>query len=215
MNEPKRVSFWLIIGAMLVAIFIVFEIRAQQNDDHGHGQAHHGNDGELVVVEQAKRSVGVGLSGSDMDINDCLATHSILFGLWQGTHTNPYCEAARMDRDGNYLAAAELRCSTRKYEKVYGKGQECINAVIRSAPVEATEVLVGQVPDDDARYDELLERLNKYENERQQANRSYTAQQQVQQQQYEEIKQIETARKRKIELIREEFGSEQATETDR
>jgi len=160
-SESKRVSLWLILLVMLVIFFIVFDIHAQGAHDNCNGQSC--NDGEIVVLEsQVKRSIGIGVSGGDMDINDCLATHAVLWGIWQGTHINAMCEAAKMDRDGNYQGAAEMRCSSHKYKKVYGKGQECIDAVIRSAP-PVLEVLVGQVPDtdedNDARYAEQQEEI--------------------------------------------------------
>jgi len=133
-NEPKRVSLiWVILMALAVAV-IVFDVA------YGDDEIIQSNDMNSNNMAQTAGSVSTGgnralaLSGSDMAIRDCLATHSLLFGLWQGTHTNPYCEAVRMDLDGNFLAAAEMRCSTKKYRKTYGKGQECIDAVIRSAP---------------------------------------------------------------------------------
>lgn len=151
-------------AAMFFALLIVLTSIALINAAYGQGDhecqgGHNCNDDGSIIVETVvpgSSSRGYALSGGDMDINDCLATHSILFGLWQGTHINPMCEAARMDRDGDYLGAAEMRCSTRKYRKVYGRGQACIDSVVRTAPVAATAVLVGQVPDtdedDDARY---------------------------------------------------------------
>ena len=76
------------------------------------------------------RAYSVG--GGDMDIDDCLATHSILFGLWQGTHINKLCEADRLNRDGKYQAAAEMKCSIRSIRRIYG--ENCIKAVKISAP---------------------------------------------------------------------------------
>lgn len=196
---------WIIRGLVLFLMgAVLFLIGSPAWAQGAHDNCNGPSCNDAVVIETivpGSSSRGYAVGGGDMEISDCLATHSILFGLWQGTHTNPYCEADKMDAQGKYLEAAKMRCSTKKYQKVYGK--DCIDAVILSAP----EVLVGQVPTD--RYDELLQRLEQYEDEQQQANRSYTAQQQVQQQQYEEIKQIESARKRKQEIIRKEFGSEQ------
>ena len=89
-----------------------------------------------------------GLSGGDMDINDCLATHSVLFGLWQGTHVNKLCEADRLNRDGKYKAAAEMKCSVRAVRKVYGRGR-CVEAVMLIAPPPPPSPPVVSVEDDD------------------------------------------------------------------
>lgn len=194
MTEPKRISLLCLVLLAVFGSLVMWDF-AHADDDHGHGQAHHGDSETTVIESQAvKRSVGVGLSGGDMDINDCLATHVILFGIWQGTHTNPYCEALRHDAEGNYQAAAEMRCSTRKYKKVYGKGKACIDAVIRTAPVRTDEELTGEMPDtDDARYAEQQEEIEYLREENasivgqlkhiaQQIERAPSNQQQVQQQ---------------------------------
>jgi len=226
MSEPKRVNFWLIIGVMLVIIFIVFEVRAQQ--DHTCQGGHNCNDGAADIVNTIAgddfRALSVSQSLGAAAISGCIVTTQwgipIIFQR-QSFHYDVFCLARELDKAKKYNDAAAMRCTHNDTAKLYG--ERCLSVMNYEPPKppklekpDLTKTLVGQVPDedDDARYDELLKRLDKYENERQQANRSYTAQQQVQQQQYEEIKQIETARKRKIELIREEFGSEQATETD-
>ena len=89
-----------------------------------------------------------GFSGGDMDINDCLATHSVLFGLWQGTHVNKLCEADRLNRDGKYRAAAEMKCSVRAVRKVYGRGK-CVEAVMLVAPPPPPSPPVVVAEDDD------------------------------------------------------------------
>jgi len=149
-GEPNRVPliFILLIAAMLIMLFgMPYVVKA--DDGHGH---HHDNDGDVTIdnvltggdVITGDNSIrgGIAVSGSDMEIADSLATHSILFGLWQGTHTNPYAEADRLDNQGNHQAAAEMRCSTRKYKKVYGK--DCINDVIYTPSVE----IPPEEPDD-------------------------------------------------------------------
>jgi hypothetical protein len=113
-----------------------------------------------------------GFSGGDMDINDCLATHSVLFGLWQGTHVNKLCEADRLNRDGRYQAAAEMKCSVRSIRKVYGRGS-CVEAVMLVAPPPPPPPPVVVVEEDDDEeeewhdeqmqmqqdYDERIERI--------------------------------------------------------
>ena len=93
------------------------------------------------------RAYSVG--GGDMDINDCLATHSVLFGLWQGTHINKLCEADRLNRDGQYQAAAEMKCSVRSIRRIYGKN--CIERLKLEAyvPVENEPAVIVEPDGDD------------------------------------------------------------------
>ena len=66
-------------------------------------------------------------------------------------------------------------------------------------------------------YDELTSTKdynNKQQQQPQQQAPQQQAQQQVQQQQYEEIQEIEAARQKRLEIIKQEFGSEQTTEKD-
>jgi len=105
---------------------------------------------------------GYGLSGGDMDINDCLATHSILFGLWQGTHVNKLCEADRLNRDGRYQAAAEMKCSVRSVRKVYGA--RCVEAVKLSAPPPPLPPPVPSEEDDEEEWhDEQMQMQQEYD----------------------------------------------------
>ena len=141
-GEPRRTSLILnlLIAAMLIMLFApVYVVKA--DDGHGH---HHDDDVTIDNVLTGGDAVsggnelstrgGISVGGSDMEISDSLATHSILFGLWQGTHTNPYAEADGLDARGNYKAAAEMRCSTKKYRKVYK--DNCIESVIYTPPVD-------------------------------------------------------------------------------
>ena len=173
MTQPKRVSM---IGILLLALFaslIVWDFAHANGGDHDEGNSVVNTDSAI-----ANRTLALNMSGSDMDINDCLATHSVLFGIWQGTHVNPMCEAARLNAQGNYDAAAKLKCSTKKYRKVFGKGQVCIDAVIFIPPPEPVQVV-----EDDARYEALIEELAQIR-----------VQQQEQQQQIEERPAVSTAR---------------------
>lgn len=105
----------------------------------------------------------LGLSGGDMDINDCLATHSVVFGLWQGTHINKLCVAERMNRDGKYQEAAEMKCSTRGFRNVYGRGQKCVDAVILSEPVVIEEVEDTHYEDEEDWHEEQMQMQQDYE----------------------------------------------------
>lgn len=91
------------------------------------------NDMNTVKGDIGYHNKNISVSGSGMEIRDCIATHSILFGLWQGTHVNKSCEAERLNRDGLYQAAAEMKCSIRGVRGAYPKGK-CIEMVKLSAP---------------------------------------------------------------------------------
>jgi len=156
-----RVTIWLLLALLLVMLAVpVFA-------DEGHG--HHDDDGDTIVENVltggdvstgVSTRGGIAVGGSDMEIADSLATHSILFGLWQGTHTNPYTEADKLEANGKYEAAAKMRCSTKKYRKVYGKGQDCIDAVIYVEPDVPRET-----SQDKERLDALYARMAAYEDE--------------------------------------------------
>ena len=144
----------------LLCLAIIFFLAAPSwagDDDHGH----HDGGASTTSVDVAGSTLDTSnktfaLAGGDMDIRDCLATHSILFGLWQGTHINPLCEAQRLNAVGKYQAAAELKCSLWKFKRVYGK--DCINAVILSTPeIIETPVMVEETDDDDDYRDEQIE----------------------------------------------------------
>ena len=172
MTEPKRNSaWWLLFFAVVMSAIFFTEAYGQHECQGGHNCNENGGavtvdnvltGGDVVTGDNTiSTRGGIAVSGSDMEIADSLATHSILFGLWQGTHTNPYAEADKLEAHGKYEAAAKMRCSTRKYSKVYGKGQECIDAVIYVEP-EPTEI-TPQTPEDDARIEALYARLSEIE----------------------------------------------------
>ena len=92
--------------------------------------------GDVSTVISGGRAYG--LSGGDMDIAQCLATHSVLFGLWQGTHLNAICVADVLDINGRHKEAAEMRCSVKRFRKVYGTVYECVKATtFIPAPIPA------------------------------------------------------------------------------
>ncbi len=106
------------------------------------------------------------VSGSDMEIADCMATHAILFGLWQGTHINKLCLAAQLDNLGEHEEAAMMRCSMRKVRKVYGDTEDCVAA------------LQIETADDLPNFNEIYNRAAKMIEEEEQDELRYQAQQQ-------------------------------------
>ena len=127
MRVIAKFAFGLLLGVLAGKAIAQHECQGGHNCNE---------DGEIIAVGDSTKVYSLG--GSDMEFNDCLATHSVLFGLWQSTHTNPYCEADKMDARGDHQGAAEMRCSTRKYRKVYGK--DCVDAVIYVPETEVSYV---------------------------------------------------------------------------
>ena len=160
------------------------------------------------TITDSDKAYVFGLGGGDMDINDCLATHSLLFGIWQGTHVNAMCEAARMDNRGDYQAAAEMRCSTKKYKQVYGKGQACVDAVIYVPPNNPEpDPAPNNEPIDYVAQQEYEDRIAALEElfDKQEAASQRAARQQQTQQQYEQ-KQVsadESRRAKAYEALQE------------
>ena len=77
------------------------------------------------AINSGSKSYGFG--STDVDINDCLSSYSLLFGLWQNVRVNPLCVADKLNQAGKYDAAAVMYCSVRRVKKVYGK--DCIEKV--------------------------------------------------------------------------------------
>ena len=99
-----------------------------------------------------------GFSGADMVINDCLATHSVLFGLWQNTHLNPACMADKLDSIGRHEEAAEMRCSIRRFKKVYGAN--CVEETMYQPEPEIEEVVIVADYEDEWREEQLQMQLD-------------------------------------------------------
>lgn len=130
MKTYRPVSLvWFLLGFLLLVV-LASEVLAQ---DYRECRGNRPCNDEVVGQVAGDSTKVFSLSGSDMEINDCLATYSFLFGIWQNVKVNPLCEADKMDAQGNHQGAAEMRCSTHKYRKVYGK--DCVATVIYVPPV--------------------------------------------------------------------------------
>lgn len=162
MTEPKRNSAWWLLFFAFVLSAIFFSEAYGQHECQGNCP-----DGGETSVNLSSEVGGdsskvYALSGGDMDIDDCLATYSVVFGLFQGTNINRLCEAERLNAQGKYQAAAEMKCSLFRFKRIYGKGQKCIDAVIYIEPT----VITPQTPEDDARIEALYARISKMEAQR-------------------------------------------------
>lgn len=168
-----------------VIIFSTVIIANIAYGDEGHG--HHHDDGGDAISDASSLSTASSLSdatatggtstlhnnskvlsvsGSGMEIRDCIATHALLFGLWQGTHVNKPCIAARMNLAGRWQQAAELQCSMWSFKRAYGRGQKCIDAIIWTTPIAYDSPPPEDDDEDDERYEALYARLSEMEAER-------------------------------------------------
>lgn len=157
-RTSSRNDVMKLLSVLLLVLFSCSSYAEPPEDPPGHGLGHDHDGGTstsdasalanaLATGGEATGGVGsatvnskvLSVSGSGMEIRDCIATHAILFGLWQGTHVNKPCIADNMDARGQYDAAAKLRCSMWSYKRIYGRGQKCIDAIIVSAPDLGTE----------------------------------------------------------------------------
>ena len=96
--------------------------------------SNHHNSNVDVANEIATGSVNYssrawGLGGSDVDINDGYRSYSYVFGLVQDTKVNPVAVARDLMREGNYEAAAQLRCTARGVWKAFGSKDACYAAL--------------------------------------------------------------------------------------
>lgn len=187
-GEPRRVSLiWIILGAVVIAL-IVFDI--------SYGQGAHDNcngnsciDGEVAAVLTGDEFRALSLSQAlgGVEVSGCVVTTQWGIVIWQhqGYKYDVFCLARELDVVRKYADAAAMRCLHKIPTKLYG--ERCLSVMNFEPPeLDLTKTLVGQVPRDNTRYEALLERLDKYEDERQETNRSYAVQQQ---QQYEVIQQ--------------------------
>ncbi len=203
MTEPKRNSaWWLLFFAVVLSAIFFAKAYGQHECQGGHNC---NDDGEVIDVEtviKGDSSKVYALSGGDMDIDDCLATYSVAFGLFQGTNINRLCEAERLNAQGKYQAAAEMKCSLFRFKRIYGKGQKCIDAVIYTEPT----VITPQTPEDDARIEALYALVSDLQAERVQdkAEAEKAAQRPVPQPIIQQQEFINESKRAKLAALREE-----------
>ena len=146
-STPQRIILGI---SYAVLLFILVEsVRASGSKAEADATAITGDQ----VMNASTRAFSI--SGGDMDIDDCLSTWSIFWGLGQDVKTNPYCFAMQLDAIGKHHEAAQMRCSIRRVKKVYGAN--CIEAMTAAIPppppnTEIIETNDAEDNDDDDRY---------------------------------------------------------------
>ena len=149
LDEPKRVSFLLVIGAMLVVIFIVFEVRAQHECQGGHNCNDDIVGPPTVIDSDDSQFLALSNSLGDVEISGCVITKQFSIIVWarQSWEYDPWCLAEALDRQGKHEYAAKMRCTDKKTAKIYG--DDCITVLNFEPPeIDPLDILVGQVPDD-------------------------------------------------------------------
>ena len=97
------------------------------------------------------------VSGADIDIRDCLASYSYVFGLVQRTRPNKLCLADKAQAAGKIEEAAKLRCSYYSVRRAFGGREACVTAMsLESVPEPVPQ---PAATDEDEEGDEQAELL--------------------------------------------------------
>lgn len=139
--SESRVFAWLVIVFLVGCLASVVTYA----DDECRGHSCNGGDTILNGGDNtAENSALIGgsrslsLGGSDMDIRNGYRSYSYLFGLIQETKANPLEVARQLQAEGNYEAAAYLRCQPWGIHRAYGGKENCIK--ILSVPVSVQSI---------------------------------------------------------------------------
>jgi hypothetical protein len=134
-----------VINYFLFGLILVLIMSPVWADDHECQGGHNCNDGSVLTggdntasnAASIAGSRSYGLGGGDMDIDDGYRSFSYLFGLVQDTKSNPLELARQLMAEGNYEAAAKLRCKPWGISRALGGKDACITAL--SVPVPARQ----------------------------------------------------------------------------
>ena len=157
MNEPPRVSVWILIPIVFLICVVFF--------DFAYGETIQSNDMNTVKGDIAisDRSYGVSQSLGDVDINDCLASTQwgipVIFAK-QSVQENPWCMANSLDAMGAHAAAAKVRCTTETIKAIYPDAAKCEQAVMFQVKPPPKPEMVDR---DDEDYERLHARMTVYE----------------------------------------------------
>jgi len=138
-NDPVKLIGFLLVAALL--IILCAPVWASGNDS--------GPDVDVDSASSVSNSVrdsssALGLSSGDVDINQCYRSYNYLV-IWQDTKPNPLCVAQQLMAEGNYEAAAILRCEPRSIYRAFGGKERCIATLSATPePVQATVVPVPE-----------------------------------------------------------------------
>lgn len=151
MNEPPRHSLWKLLGIAFVLCVIVFDVHADPEVLQSNDMNNSANSGSLEVITKS-----YGLSGSDMDIGQCMY-HAGALTVAIGFR-NKFCEGMDMIRVGLIDAGVLHICKQTKIGKNYDSLEDCqdgLSVVYVDLPPDEPET----VDRDDEQYDALYARI--------------------------------------------------------
>ena len=166
--EPVSL-FWPILLVLMLVALAATRSEAQHECQGGHncnddaGVINAGSSVQNTIAGDSVRAFS--LSGGDMDIDDCLATESFLFGIWQRTKPNYFCLADKAQAAGHIKEAARLRCGYMGVRRKFGGLDGCMeamtfeNEVVESPEWDALYNRYAQYADDEEEERGQLEEL--------------------------------------------------------
>ena len=157
----KRIDlkFLFILIALAIVVYLATPVYAS-DPERGPGSdvdtnvAVTASGGGDTAVSHSSRALG--LSGGDVDIAQWYRSYSY-FIVYQDTKPNPLCIAQQLMAEGNYEAAAVLRCQPRTIWRPFGSKDACI-AALSKAPVAVAEP-EPVIDDDEDEYHEEQQEL--------------------------------------------------------
>ena len=153
-NYPVSLT-WL----MVVILFAVAWINFAKADDF---QSNDMNAQTAGNVDASSKSLG--LAGGDVDLAQCYRSYNY-FIVWQDSKPNPLCLAQQLMAEGNYEAAAVLRCQPWSVSKAFGGKASCIAAlsVAPSEPVVMEPVIDDHLDDEEEWHEEQIQMQQDYD----------------------------------------------------
>jgi hypothetical protein len=149
MKDPR---FWLTMAGLVFVLLVVSPAWSTDIDQHQSQVSNAVNQGNSQQVNMgSSRAMGFGMG--DVDINQCYRSRSWSV-LYQDTQPNYWCFANDLDARGNHEAAARVRCSIKKYARIFESQEQCLALSLTAVP----EPVAPVIDDDDEDQHEVYER---------------------------------------------------------
>ena len=154
--------FDIVIGVLLAMLLVLLfgpafadeDCRGHSCNDSGPDISIDANSDVSTTVRDTSRALGFG--AGDVDINDCYRSYSVI--LWQDSKPNPLCLAQQLMAEGNYQAAAVLRCEPRSIHRAFGGKDACIKTLsVPTAPFQVAPVIDEHIDEEEEWHEEQLQ----------------------------------------------------------